>query len=169
MRATVAITVLAIFMVIASIASASPALSSPKVLPTTGTSGDVFTFTVHYKGDSPVSVTFYADNAPLEMQEVDPGDQNYTDGKDYFIRVNLEEGTTIYYFKATTAAGEETRTAATTINVQPPEGLRVDHIDVVLAVLIFLIPTVWGLVMFRRLSKDLRETMQILKERKKSE
>ena len=169
MRATVAITVLAIFMVIASIASASPALSSPKVLPTTGTSGDVFTFTVHYKGDSPVSVTFYADNAPLEMQEVDPGDQNYTDGKDYFIRVNLDEGTTIYYFKATTGTGEEVRTPATTIYVQPTEGLRVDHIDVVLAVLIFLVPAGWGLILFRRFSRDLRETMQMLRERNKSE
>lgn len=156
-------------MVLPACVSASPELTSARVLPSSGTVGDTFTFTVHYSGGSPVTVWLYIEGTPTQMEEVDPADLNTTDGKDYFVRTDLAEGTSVYYFKAVLDSGEEARTASSVIGVSGPEGLRVDHIDVVVAVLLFMVPAVWGLLMLRRLSSDIRETLELLRGRKKSE
>lgn len=163
------ITVLFLAILVLPMVSAKPELSSARVLPSTGTVDDTYTFTVHYTGESPVSVWLYVEGIPVLMDEVDPTDLNTTDGKDYFARTGLAQGTSVYYFKAETGGGSEARTTSSSIHVNPPEGLRVDHIDVVIAVLLFMAPAVWALFLLRRLSKDIGETLELLRERKRSE
>ncbi len=169
MRFPALLALFALVLMLSPLASASPELTSARVLPSTGTVGDTYTFTVHYTGESPVTVWLYVEGAAIQMDQVDASDLNSTDGKDYFVRTGLEEGTSVYYFKAVLNTGEEARTTSSVINVNGPEGFRVDHIDVVIAVLLFMIPAVWGLLIIRRLSRDLRETLELLRERKKSE
>ena len=152
-------------------AYAAPAMSAPKVTPSAGQAGDTFTFTVRYTGEEPTHVQlFLLGEEGMDMLEVDPLDSNTTNGKDYYLDVELPEGTVIYHFKATLGSGEEARTSAATLFVGSAGGIRLDHLDVVFAVLLFLIPTTWGLFMFRKFSGDMKKLLDRMEERdKKSE
>ena len=151
-------------------ACAAPALSSPKVTPATGRAGGSFTFTVRYAGEEPASVRlFFVGQEGRDMLEVDPSDRNFTDGKDYYLVIQLAEGTTIYHFKAFLESGEEASTPALTVSVAPAPGVRMDHLDVVFAVLIFLIPAIWGLIMFRRFSRDMRGILESIRRDQEKE
>ena len=152
-----------IITMLASSALAAPALTYPRVTPTTGDSDTTFTFTVHYVGDEPVLMEVYLGNQAHDMLEVDPSDDNCTDGKDYYFETQLPSGTTIYYFKATIMPGEEIRTTATTVNVGSQD-FGFDHLDVVLAVSFFVPIAIVGLWMFRKFSKDIKEILDELKK-----
>lgn len=158
MRSSRIILGLLIITLLASSALAVPALTYPRVTPTTGGPGTIFTFTVHYAGDEPVLMEIYLGDEAHTMLEVDPSDVNYTDGKGYYFESQLSEGTTIYYFKATIASGEEIRTIASTIHVGSDD-FGFDHLDVVLAVSFFIPLAIIGLFLFRRFSKDMKEIL----------
>ena len=163
MRAFRAILGLLIITLLASSALAAPTLTYPRVTPTTGGPGTAFTFTVHYAGDEPTLMEIYLGDQAYAMLEVDPTDVNYTDGKDYYFEIHLSEGTTIYYFKATIAPGEEIRTTASTVHVGSDD-FGFDHLDVVLAVSFFIPLAIIGLLLFRRFSKNLKEILDELKK-----
>lgn len=155
---------LLVITMLASSAMAAPTLTYPRVTPTTGDSSTTFTFTVHYAGDEPMLMEIYLGNEAHTMLEVDPTDGNYTDGKDYYFEIHLSEGTTIYYFKATIAPGEEVRTTASTVHIGSGD-FGLDHLDVVLAVLFFIPIAIIGLFLFRRFSKDMKEILDELKSK----
>ncbi len=155
---------LLIISLLASSALAAPTLTYPRVTPTTGASDTTFTFTVHYAGDEPILMEIYLGNEAHTMLEVDYSDVNCTDGKDYYFEIQLSEGTTIYYFKATIAPGEEVRTTASTVHVGSSD-FGFDHLDVVLAVSFFVPLAFIGLFLFRRFSKDLKEILDELKSK----
>jgi hypothetical protein len=167
MRTVLALLAIASLAMLSFSALAAPALSSPKVTPATGTSDDLYTFTVHYAGEQPASVQLFINGVGNDMLEVDTADTNTTDGKDYYVRVGLDEGVSIFYFMATMSSGEEDRTTASTISVRPPSGIRLDHLDVVFAVLVFLIPVLWALLIFRHISKDIKQIKNFLKDNNK--
>ena len=154
---------LLIITLLASSALAAPNLTYPRVTPSTGNSDTTFTFTVHYAGDEPVLMEIYLGNEAHTMLEVDSSDANYTDGKDYYFEIHLSQGTTIYYFKATIAPGEEVRTTASTVNVGS-DNFGFDHLDVVLAVSFFVPIAIIGLWLFRKFSKDMKEILDELKK-----
>ena len=106
----------------------------------------------------------YLEGESYTMLEVDSSDANYTDGKDYYFEIRLSEGTTIYYFKATIAPGEELRTTASTVHVDSDD-FGFDHLDVVLAVSFFVPIAILGLIMFRRFSKNLKEILDEFKSK----
>ena len=155
---------LLIITMLGSSVLAAPTLTYPRVTPTTGDSGTSFTFTVHYVGDEPVLMELYLGDQAHSMQEVDPSDDNYTDGKDYYFESQLSEGTTIYYFKMTIAPGEEVRTTASTVHVGSGD-FGFDHLDVVLAVSFFVPIAVIGLWLFRKFSRDMKEILDELKSK----
>lgn len=156
--------ILALALVMPSV-MAAPKLSGPRVTPTVGEADTTFTFTVHFVGEEePVSMQVFLGEGGHDMLPVDSTDQNATDGKDYYFESQLPEGTTIYYFKATIDPDTVVRTTSLTVNVKAPEGLRIDHLDVVIAVLIFLLPMTLFLVIFRRLSRDLRDILEELRK-----
>jgi len=155
---------LLVLSLLASSISAAPALTYPRVTPTTGAPGTTFTFTVHYAGEQPVLMELFLGDQAHTMLEVDSSDTNYTNGKDYYFESQLPEGTTIYYFKATIMPGQEVRTTAATVNVNSDD-FGFDHLDVVLAVSFFIpIALIW-LWLFRRFSKDMKQILDELKSK----
>ncbi|UCE38187.1 MAG: VCBS repeat-containing protein, partial [Thermoplasmata archaeon] len=84
-----------------------PSLSSDTVSPESGYGGLNFNFTVLYTdldNDAPVSLTINL-SGPLEgsfgVEEMDPYDSNYADGKLYCFIITLANGTYSYHFAAT--------------------------------------------------------------------
>jgi len=65
----------------------APVLSDGTVSPTSGYASTAFTYSVVYADDDndvPMSITITIDSGtPQDMTEVDPGDTDYADGKDY--------------------------------------------------------------------------------------
>lgn len=156
--------ILALALVMPSV-MAAPKLSGPRVTPAVGETDTTFTFTVHFVGEEePASMQVFLGDVGHDMLQVDPTDRNATDGKDYYFECHLSEGTTIYYYKATMDPDTVVRTTALTVNVKVPDGLRIDHLDVVISVLIFLLPIALFLVFFRRLSRDLRDILEELRK-----
>ncbi len=65
-------------------------LSYPKVTPLSGNTNTQFNFTVkyfHQNNSSPTGVKVIVDGTEYSMLEVDSGDINYTNGKDYFLNI----------------------------------------------------------------------------------
>lgn len=167
MRSSALLVVLLLCMILAQNVTAAPTLTSPRVTPTTGETSTTFTFTVHYRGEAPALMEVVIDSIPHQMLEVDTSDDNATDGKDYYFETTLPEGTTIYFFKVTVDPETIVRTTATTVTVSSPDWFKLAHLDVTIAVLIFLLPVTIALIIFRRFSRDMKEILEELKGKNK--
>ncbi|MCK5561629.1 MAG: hypothetical protein KAJ51_13585, partial [Thermoplasmata archaeon] len=72
------------------------ALDSPNVKPTTGNTSTNFNFTVtyiHTKNTAPQDLKVNINGMNYTMNETDPGDTDYIDGKEYYYVTNLDIGT----------------------------------------------------------------------------
>jgi uncharacterized membrane protein len=77
-------------------------LGSPTVTPIIGNSSTDFTFTVtyfHLDKKNPIEIAVLIDGIKYLMSEVNPNDNNFMDGKDYFFdNINLDLGMHTYQF-----------------------------------------------------------------------
>ena len=78
-------------------------LSGGSVTPTTGDTETEFNFTVTFTAADnvePDNLWVYVNEHAYGMQETDPGDNDVTDGKEYFYQTTIDEvGSPSYYFK----------------------------------------------------------------------
>lgn len=160
MRKSYAVLVVLALIFLSTSALADPKISAPTITPRIADSDTDYAFTLRYIGEmAPGSVNVIVDDLVYPMEEVDPTDLNYSDGKDYFLITKFPVGSHICYFRAM-ANGTALRSAAYTIVVEEP-GLGFEHLDIVLAVgivgIVFIVPTIYITIIFRRMSRDLRE------------
>jgi len=78
-----------------------PQLTSPLVTPPTGDITNFFNFTIKYidqDNDSPIFINIIIDEAIYPMNENNPSDTNYKDGKEYWYATKLKAGNHTYHF-----------------------------------------------------------------------
>jgi hypothetical protein len=112
------------------VSGSPPTLIKLNVTPRKGRPDIEYLFTttyIDYDDDPPVSVKVFIDSEGFEMEEVDPQDTNYTDGKDFSFRKILSEGTYTFYYTANDGNSNEVSTAAFTLEVTWDAG----HYDII--------------------------------------
>lgn len=107
-----------------------PTLTKGTVTPRTGRPNIEYLFTVTYTDeddDVPVSIKVFIDQLDYEMEEVDPTDTNYSDGKEYFFSMVLGEGAYSIYFSADDGNGNVVNSNSFTLSVT----WSVGHYDII--------------------------------------
>jgi uncharacterized membrane protein len=107
-----------------------PVLSKGIVTPRTGRPNIDYLFTVTYTdadNDAPASIKVFIDQLDYEMEEVDPTDRNYSDGKEYFFSMVLGEGSYSIYYSADDANGNVVNSNSFTLSVT----WSVGHYDII--------------------------------------
>jgi hypothetical protein len=139
--------------------AAAPELTRPSVTPRDGTPDDKFMFLVTYKdleNRAPEFIQLIIDDDRYELAPLNELDKNYSDGKDYIVKLKIPEGTHLYYFEASN--GNQTTSSLATPLVVKAEN-EFTHLDVAYSILfatfIILIPIVYGLHQLRKLANNL--------------
>ena len=153
-------------------ALADPKISYPTITPRIADTDTDYAFTLRYIGEmAPESVNVIVDGQVYPMEEVDPSDVNYTNGKDYSLVTGFPAGSHICYFKVT-ANGTVLRSATYTIIVEE-SAFGFEHLDIVLAVgivgIVFIIPIIYITIIFRRMSRDLGELVSARNSKESSD
>jgi hypothetical protein len=132
-----------------------PELTRILLTPRSGTTDDTYMFIVTYKSAenmAPDFVQLVIDNKRYDLEALNEGDLNYTDGKDYIIKVKVSKGTHLYYLE-TSDGNQTTSSLASTLIVR--EENQFTHLDVAYSVLfatfIILIPMIYGLYLLKKL------------------
>ena len=107
-----------------------PTLAKDTVTPRKSYPNIDYLFTVTYTdsdNDAASSVTVFIDGVEYEMEDVDPTDVNYTDGKDYSFKKVMSEGSYSIYYAADDGNGSVVNTNAFTLSVTWDVG----HFDII--------------------------------------
>lgn len=153
--------------------NSQPTLTKGSVTPRMGRPNIEYLFTVTYTdadNDTPVSIKVFIDQVDYDMEEVDPSDLNYTDGKEYFFRRILGEGAYSIYYTADDGNGSFFKTDAFTLSVT----WSVGHYDLIhfieekvvpglllvlsivfIVLLILCITSIFAVLQLRRIAKRL--------------
>lgn len=105
-----------LFLIVTSTITASngePTLTLGKATPGQGLPNTEFTFTVTYtdsENDAPLRVKAVIDQVEYDMLEVNKEDNDYIDGKEYYYKRILDEGTYVVFFRAYDVQGNVTDT-----------------------------------------------------------
>jgi hypothetical protein len=123
--------VFSIIFIPASVAeNTPPTLTGGNVTPRRSYPNIDYTYTVTYTdldNDAPASVKVNIDEDFYEMKEVDPTDQNYTDGKDYSFKKVMGEGSYTIYYSADDGNGSTVNSDSFTLGVTWDVG----HYDII--------------------------------------
>ncbi len=117
--------------------------------------GNVYNFTITYTdedNDPPTQdgILLIIGTDTYEMKESEPDDTNYTDGKQYYYSLELEDGNYTYYFKVTNIDNEVFETDQSPLTVKPEgkeKDTEEDYTILIVAVIVILI-IVFLLVIF---------------------
>ena len=107
-----------------------PILSKGTVTPRRSYPNIDYLYTVTYTdsdNDAPTSVRVYIDSEEHEMEEVDPTDSDFTDGKDYSFKKVMGEGSYSIYYRADDGNGSVVTTNTFTLAVN----WEVGHYDII--------------------------------------
>ncbi len=110
--------------------NSQPTLTKGTVTPRKSYPNIDYLFTVTYTdsdNDAASSVTVFIDGVEYEMEDVDPTDVNYTDGKDYSFKKVMSEGSYSIYYAADDGNGSVVNTNAFTLSVTWDVG----HFDII--------------------------------------
>ncbi len=162
--------ILAILLVVMLVSNtmAAPTISNLTYSPRDGNLDTDYVFTLRYTGDlAPEKVVIVMGDTEYQMEEVDPSDHNFSDSKDYYLITKLPGGSHIWYFKVV-SNGTILKSTTYTLIIER-FGVGWEHLDVVLAVGvvggIFIIPVLYIAFIFRRISKNLKEYLDIEKKK----
>jgi hypothetical protein len=114
----------------AFVSGEAPTFTKAYVVPRKGRPDIEYLFTATYRdsdNDPPVSIQIFIDQEGFDMEEVDPLDTNYTDGKDYSFKKVLSEGTYTFYYSANDGSSSLVSTEASTLEVTWDAG----HYDII--------------------------------------
>jgi hypothetical protein len=150
-----------------------PELYGISVTPRSSTTKEPVIFLITYRDPEDVQpnlIQIIIGNQKYTLQPVDPDDMNYTNGKDYFIKLKLNEGIHIFYVKASDGVHNVTSSALTIKIISPPEENEFTHLDVAYSLLIatgiILIPIVYGIYQLYKLEKTLSSLTDTIKNKK---
>lgn len=107
-----------------------PTLTKGTVTPRMGRPNIEYLFTVTYTdgdNDKPTSIKVFIDQVDYDMEEVDPTDLNYSDGKEYLFRSVLGEGAYSIYYSTDDGNGNVVNTNSFTLSVT----WSVGHYDII--------------------------------------
>jgi hypothetical protein len=139
---------------------------SGTVTPSGGDEGTKFVFTVSYASNvSAGDVYLMVNGERFPMQELDPNDANFSDGKAYFCTAKPGSGVNTYYFACEDASGATNATAARMLVVQEVPLIPLGHLDVALAVLAFLPFVIYFLYVVRKMAKTIERLEEQLKKK----
>ena len=140
--------------------------------PWSGKPGETFMFVMTYTNSenrAPDYVQVVVDGIEHDLTPVNPEQDNYTVGKDYMVRLKLDEGVHVFYF-ITASGNESVSSPALTINVKASDLFT--HLDVVYGLIfgtiVILIPMLYAVYLFRKIARSLTEReLSVKKENKK--
>jgi hypothetical protein len=157
-----------------NITNLPPALYGISATPRSSTTDEPVIFLITYEDPEDVKpslITIIIGNEKFNLQPVDPDDINYTNGKDYFIKLKLKEGIHIFYVKASDGVHNVTSSALTIKVITPSEENEFTHLDVAYSLLIatgiILIPIVYGIYQLSKLEKTLSSLTDTIKKKEK--
>jgi hypothetical protein len=90
--------------------NSAPTFTRFGVTPRIGPPNIEYLFTATYQdpdNDAPSGIKVFIDQVGYELEELDPTDTNYSDGKDYFFKIVLSQGTYTFYFTCQDGNGNE--------------------------------------------------------------
>jgi hypothetical protein len=139
----------------------APKITKYTITPRSGTVDDVFYIIVVYQHDENIGaeyVRLIVDDLAYEMTPLN-NDGNYSDGKDYFLKIKLSKGVHVFYFQISNGYQTVNSLASTILVTDPEEPNEFTHLDVVFgifaATIIFLIPLIYGINQIRKLEQNL--------------
>ncbi len=107
-----------------------PQLTGGTVTPRKSYPNIDYLYTVTYTdsdNDAPTYIKVFIDDEEYVMEEVDPTDSNFTDGKDYSFKKVMVEGAYAIYYQADDGNGSEVATNSFTLSVTWDVG----HYDII--------------------------------------
>lgn len=120
--------------------------SEIRLKPGSGESDTEFAFTVRitttHQPNDPIEIVVQGD--VYEMDEVNPGDSDFSDGKDYQFSSTFEQGPQYYFIRC---GKIHTRTYTFYVGEESPMEY---HPDLALAMIIYAIPVIYLVVLMRR-------------------
>jgi len=111
---------LLLFFPVVEAANSAPTITKGTVTPRRGRPEIEYLFTATYSdsdNDKPSSMTVFIEKVEYDMEEVDPADTNYTDGKEYTFKKTLDEGSYSVYYHADDGIGNTTNSNSFTLSV----------------------------------------------------
>lgn len=172
---------LTLFMILVSTSAAEntpPSLSRGNVSPKEDGS-TTYTFMVTYtdkNNDTPLKVQVVVNQKSFDMKASKPHDNNFTDGKEYYVTIKLSEGQAIYYFICEDSKGYTAETQSITLGVSK----NTSHSDIldyltdyflpaifIVIMIFFFIPLVLIIFQLRKITKELSSLKKIGKESEK--
>ena len=98
------------------------------------------------------------DETLYDLQPLNPQDLNYSDGKSYFIRLELSKGIHIFYFEASNGNSTTYSKASTLIvNEKASEYTHLDiAYSIVFATIIILIVVILGVYQLKKITRALQ-------------
>jgi len=100
----------------------------------------------------PEKLCLVFDKKEYTMKEVDSGDENFTDGKDYYIKEYFKKGNYLYYFFVSDGKHNVTTSPATIVVEDEIEW----HFDIAIAMSIVLIPVILIIYYLKQLNANLK-------------
>lgn len=157
-----------------------PEITSYSITPTTGFTNEHIVFITTYKDIedmAPAIVQVIIDGIEYNLDPVDKNDDNYTNGKDYFVKMKLSKGTHLVYFKVSDGNSNVSTTATTIRIIEKDTENLFSHLDVAysifIATAVFLIPLAYGIYQIRKVERSIsklteqKELKNIAKKGKK--
>lgn len=137
-------------------------LSRYSVYPGWGVGETEFLFILHVTSDESAVIQpeVIINNEPYTMIEMDPGDTNYSDGKNFYFRIELEPGGYAYFFRS-----GNTTTVSLPLSVTELDRIQY-HLDIAIILSILAIPVIVMVLFIRRIERDIARMLEIIgKER----
>lgn len=133
--------------------------SDIQMKPKSGEADTEFAFTVrvtaNQQPDDPVEIVIQG--IVYEMTEVNPGDQDYQDGKDYQFTSTFDQGPKYYFIRC-----GESHTGTNTLYVEEDPPMEY-HPDLALAMIIYTIPVIYLIILMKRFTKTSKRITSSLK------
>ena len=163
-----------VLLFISNIVSAAPTLSYLDRISARSKSNfpeDEFVFLVTYvnpENKPPAEIILVIDDNRYNLKPENAQDLDYTDGKDYTIRLMLAEGVHLYHIDVSDDNGSYSSLTYTVVVRAPVEdNQEYTHLDVAYSVMaatiIILIPLVYGIYQMKRLSNNLGKLYELKK------
>ena len=140
----------------------APGIKSYKVTPSTGNTRVEFLFTATYTdadNDAPRYMRVVIDDKDYKMRAVDQDDDNYTDGKVYYYRMDFERHATVYFYFE---AGDDEHDVKSDVKTLEVQEIFQWHLDIAIVFALYLIPTIWVAHVAHKMSKSLESIEQAI-------
>lgn len=141
--------------------NSSPVLRNESISPRNSKVDETVIFKVNYldmDNDSATYVNLLIDTKSYPMKELDSDDTNYTDGKDFFLKMDFEKGNYLFYFEASDGTNTTT-TMVNTFAVGDKYELQW-HLDIAAVLVVFIVLAVFIIHYLKQLTSNMNELIK---------